>query len=166
MTDWTKDQLAKAYLENPDLVKFNSGLQPTTEPLHANSDRVKPERVVQQGVSEKDWQVTVIEYAHLKGWKVAHFRAAMTGRTYTNKKGEVKNVWVTPVQADGKGFFDLVLVRPPKILFVELKSTEGIINIDQQDWCRQIGLCQKRNRHISWDIWRPDDWDLVVKKLE
>ncbi len=58
------------------------------------------------GVSEKDWQSQFLELAHLAGWKCAHFRPAMTGRTYLNGAGEEKHIWVTAVQGDGKGFPD------------------------------------------------------------
>jgi hypothetical protein len=64
-------------------------------------------------MAEAELLDNVIELAHLFGWRVAHFRPAMT-----------KHGWRTPVSADGKGFVDLVLVRD-RTIFVELKSTKG-----------------------------------------
>lgn len=42
---------------------------------------------------ERQWQAQVIELARILGWRVAHFRPALT-----------KHGWRTPVQADGAGF--------------------------------------------------------------
>ena len=53
-------------------------------------------------ISEKTFQRQVIDLLHLFGYRVAHFMPAM------NAKGQ----WRTPVSADGKGFPDLVAVRP------------------------------------------------------
>ncbi len=117
-------------------------------------------------IKESDWQRTVIEYAHLRGWRVAHFRPGKTSRTYTNKRGEIKYVWVTPVQADGKGFFDLVLVRPPRIMFIELKSDKGKLTKEQENWCRLIANTQSENNCISWGVWRPADWEIVKRILD
>ena len=47
-------------------------------------------------MSERELQDAVIQLARLLGWRVAHFRPAMTTRG-----------WRTPVSADGAGFPDL-----------------------------------------------------------
>ena len=51
-------------------------------------------------ISEDDWQQTIIDCLRQFGWTVAHFRAAKT------EKG-----WRTPVQADGKGFPDIIALK-------------------------------------------------------
>ena len=102
-------------------------------------------------VSEKEWTKTVIDLAHAYKWRVAHFRPALT------KKG-----WRTPVQADGAGFPDLVLVRGDRLIFAELKTGKGKVTPEQWDW--YIALCSvayRREANIQAEIWRPRDFDEV-----
>lgn len=112
-------------------------------------------------LKEGDWQKQVIDYAQLRGWKVAHFRPAKTERG-----------WRTPVSADGKGFPDLVLVRPPEILFVELKADKGKLRAEQKDWLEKIERVEVEARHafreygvpifVQTYVWRPSDVDEVL----
>jgi len=99
--------------------------------------------------TENDFMTWVLMLAKLFGWKVAHFRAARTN------KG-----WRTPVQADGKGFPDLVLVKGDKLIFVELKSKKGKLSTEQRAWlqtlCHAATVC----------IWRPGDRESIQKILE
>ena len=73
-------------------------------------------------VSERDFQRTVIELAKVRGWLVYH---ALPART---KKG-----WRTLTQGD-VGFPDLVMVRPPRLIFAELKSEKGKMTVEQESW--------------------------------
>jgi len=97
---------------------------------------------------ERDWQKMVIDYAHLMGWHVAHFRTAQQGKR-----------WVTPVGADGAGFPDLCLVRE-RILFAELKGPRGVLRPDQVVWLEKI-----RAAGVEAHVWKPKDWETVVKVL-
>jgi hypothetical protein len=97
---------------------------------------------------EADWQRTVIEAAHVLGWRVGHFRKARTN------KG-----WRTPVSADGKGFPDLVLVRD-RIVYAELKSETGKPSLDQKAWRDAI-----LGAGGEWYLWRPGDWEEVQRVL-
>lgn len=101
--------------------------------------------------SENDWQRVVIDYAHLRGWHVAHFRGAWS------KDGER---YMTPVGADGKGFPDLCLVRE-RVVFAELKSETGKLSREQADWYNKLKAAEQE---VS--IWRPSDWNKIVKILE
>ena len=104
-------------------------------------------------ISEKDFLTTVIEYAQAHGWKVAHFRPGMTGRR-VGRDG--KPVWVTPVQGDGKGFPDLVLVRERVLIFAELKSQKGRVSKEQLGWLDAISpTC------AGAYCWRPEDWNEI-----
>lgn len=121
-------------------------------------------------VSEAEWQRTVIECAQVNGWTVAHFRPARTQRG-----------WRTPVEADGAGFPDLVLARPPELLFVELKSDTGVVRPEQQRWLdalsevegavnelvlqihgKDAGLTGPR---VEVHVWRPRDWGYARHRL-
>lgn len=50
------------------------------------------------------------------------------------------------------GFPDLVLVRPPLILFRELKSERGRLTDPQREWLRQL-----RESGQDVGVWRPSD---------
>lgn len=92
-------------------------------------------------MTERELQDAVIEMARLFGWRVAHFRVALT------KRG-----WRTPVAADGAGFPDLVLVRD-RVIYAELKGDGGRIRPDQQEW--RDALLEAGEEVY---LWRPDDW--------
>jgi hypothetical protein len=98
-------------------------------------------------VTESQLQSAVIECARLLGWRCAHFRPAKTERG-----------WRTPVQGDGKGFPDLVLVhmRQRRVLFVELKSAAGVVAAEQQDWLQRLMFAAGPNLGVY--LWRPADW--------
>lgn len=93
-------------------------------------------------MTEAELQTGVIELARLLGYRVAHFRPAKT-----------EQGWRTPVQADGKGFPDLVLVGRGRVLFVELKSDKGIKSPDQEAW--QSSLDDAGALVFTW---RPSMW--------
>jgi VRR-NUC domain len=97
--------------------------------------------------TEAEWQRTVIEYAQLRKWRVAHFRPART-----------EQGWRTPVQADGAGFPDLVMVRNGELIVAELKSERGQLSAAQSEWLeafRRVGGV------TGVYLWRPADWPEV-----
>lgn len=102
-------------------------------------------------LTEAAWQAQVLALAKLCGWRVAHFRPAMT------QSGR----WVTPVQADGKGFPDLVLVRGGVLLVVELKAERGRLSDEQAAWLTAF----RGVPGVRVEVWRPADWDAVVAAL-
>jgi hypothetical protein len=99
---------------------------------------------------EQSFQAVVVETARLAGWRVAHFRPART-----------KYGWKTPVTADGAGWPDLVLVRPPRIIFAELKSEQGKVTPNQTEWLDVLRLLPQ----VETFLWRPSNWDAVVETL-
>lgn len=94
-------------------------------------------------MSEKELTRLVIQLARLLKWRSAHFRPAML------RSGK----WVTPVQGDGKGFPDLVLVRPPRLLFVELKVGKNRMTPEQVAWMTDLAELPG----VECYVWRPDD---------
>ena len=92
-------------------------------------------------MSEQELSDKVIELAHLFGWRIAHFRPAMT-----------KHGWRTPVAADGKGFPDLVMVKD-RVVFLELKSTRGSLTDEQVQWQEALTLAGAEHHVV-----RPQDW--------
>jgi len=103
-------------------------------------------------LKERDFQNQVIELARLKGWLVAHFRPGMM------RSGN----WVTPVQADGAGFPDLVMVHPEagRVVFAEIKSSAGRLTRAQKRWLAALEMTP-----AEVYCWRPQDWDNIVAIL-
>lgn len=100
--------------------------------------------------TEADLQRAVLKAMKLTEWWVVHFKGAM-----------VHGRWMTPFQADGKGFFDLVAMRGPRLLFVELKGPNGIIEPDQKLWLAKAKQIPGAEVHV----WRPNDRDLIAETL-
>jgi len=59
------------------------------------------------------------------------------------------------------GFPDLVLVRPPRTIFVELKIEDGFLTPDQQRWQQLLCECPG----VRYHLWRPCDWPEIEKVL-
>lgn len=101
-------------------------------------------------MTEAQLQDAVIDAARLLGWRISHFRPART-----------EHGWRTPVQGH-VGFPDLVLLRPPRLLFVELKATRGTPNHDQAVWLNSLDTVPG----VETFVWRPADWQLgTVEEL-
>ena len=103
-------------------------------------------------MSEADLLESVIDLAHVFGWTVAHFRPARV------MKNGIET-WRTPVEADGKGFPDLVLARETPngfadIIFAELKSERGKLTIEQKMWLQLLG----KNPAVRCFVWPPSNW--------
>ncbi|MCR4340923.1 MAG: VRR-NUC domain-containing protein [Gemmatimonadaceae bacterium] len=96
-------------------------------------------------MTERELQTAVIDLARLLGWKVAHFRPALTA------KG-----WRTPVEADGAGYPDLTLAHPKqrRLLFVELKAKGGRLSEPQVDWLDTL----TDTECCECYCWLPVDW--------
>lgn len=94
------------------------------------------------GIKEEQFFAQVIQLAHIFGWRVAHFRPAMT-----------KWGWRTAVSADGAGFPDCVFVRE-RVIYAELKSKTGQLTAEQYEWLE--GLAGAGQEVY---LWRPDDME-------
>lgn len=104
--------------------------------------------------SERDWQTTVLQYAALRGWKHYHDQATNAPRRCTGC-GAIRHL-----PRNAPGWPDLVLVRRPDVLFVELKSDSGKVDDDQQAWIDELRACGQRVY-----VWRPADWPEVERVL-
>lgn len=107
-------------------------------------------------IRESDFTTTVIQYAQLHGWRVAHFRTVRVQR----KNGQA--YYETPVQGDGKGWPDLVLVHPKRrlVIYAELKVGKNTLTPEQEEWC---GDLQEANQIVR--VWKPEDWDSIEATL-
>lgn len=117
---------------------------PKAKPFGSQSNQ----RKLALAMSEDDLQKSVIDLAHLYGWKVAHFRSARV----TRKDGTT--YWQTPVAADGEGFPDLIMIRKNRILAVELKRERGKAESAQIEWLHLFML----TRRVEAYLWKPSSW--------
>lgn len=91
-------------------------------------------------LSEKAWQEQVVELATLYRW--AHFHPFDMRRS-------------------DAGWPDLVLVRPPELVFVELKTDKGRLRPGQRTWLALLEACG-----AEVHVWRPRDFDAVHARLK
>jgi len=92
--------------------------------------------------SEESFQRRVLEFARLMGWSAYH--------TFDSRRSQ-------------PGFPDLVLVRPPRVLFCELKRDDAPrqLPLHQAWWQAQLERCPG----VEMYVWRPKQWDEVQRIL-
>lgn len=95
--------------------------------------------------TEKQFLEKVAEAAQYLGWRVAHWRPAWTTKGYR-----------TPVQFDGKGFFDLILVRGDRLIMAEVKAERGNLTLEQLDW---HNLLKETKAEVY--IFKPSQWQEI-----
>jgi hypothetical protein len=98
--------------------------------------------------TEVQFMEQVVELAHLKGWRVCHFRP---GRTASG--------WRTAVSFDAQGWPDLCLVRE-RVVCAELKSEHGVLSTLQSDWITALEAAK-----AEVYVFRPSDWPKVERVL-
>jgi hypothetical protein len=59
------------------------------------------------------------------------------------------------------GLPDLVLVKPPRVVFLELKSDKGRVRPEQQIWLDALEQCDT----LTSALVRPDDLSTVIDYL-
>lgn len=101
-------------------------------------------------MKEKDLTKAVIARARAHGWLVAHFRTAQSQSGH----------WITPVQGDGAGFPDLILLRGPRGLAIELKIRHNKPTSQQHRWIHAF-------QEVGWDAWvlTDKDWPDRVNEI-
>jgi len=92
-------------------------------------------------VTEAELQRATIELGRLLGYRVTHFRVALT------RKG-----WRTPVEGD-VGFPDLVLVGRGRVLYRELKVGRNRLTVEQGEWLEALEAAG-----CDVGVWRELDW--------
>lgn len=89
---------------------------------------------------ESQFQEQVVELATLYGWK--HFHVYDSRRT-------------------DPGWPDLILVRVPELLAVELKTQRGRLSPAQEQWIHDLMDCG-----IETYVWRPSHFDAIHERLK
>lgn len=91
-------------------------------------------------VTEAQWQNTVVEAAELFGWWLFH--------DHDPRRNQA-------------GFPDLVLIRPPRVVFVELKRETGKVSKAQAEVLGLLADCPGVESRVA----RPSDWPSLVEWL-
>lgn len=91
-------------------------------------------------VTEKGFQSQILDLARLCGWRVYH--------THDSRRS-------------APGFPDLVMVRPPVVLFAELKSESGVVRPEQREWLGALRGCED----VKAKLWRPSSWPEIEEVL-
>lgn len=60
-----------------------------------------------------------------------------------------------------RGFPDLVLVRPPRVVLAELKTERGNTTPDQERWLELLRGCPG----VETFLWRPDELEAIAMLL-
>jgi hypothetical protein len=110
-----------------------------TSPRSDQQERAAPP--MPYGVTEAQWQRTVIEIARTYGWQTMHHLIS---------------------RGTSPGWPDLVIASHARrrLLFVELKSDKGRIRPEQRYWLRLLDACGQEA-----GLWRPRDQDDVIGAL-
>jgi hypothetical protein len=91
-------------------------------------------------LTEKQWLRQVTDLAHLYRWRTFH-------------------PWLS-IRSE-RGWPDLALVRPPRLVLAELKTDHGKVTLPQQEWLDLLGACSGVEVHL----WRPSDFNDLVEVL-
>ena len=113
--------------------------------------RIEAEGLTQ---TERQFQDEVIQHAQLMGYKVAHFR------TVRVQRADGSCYYCTPAVADGEGWPDLVICKPPKLFIVELKVGRNKLSDTQAVWLDMLAACG-----IDAGVLRPETWEEFRESL-
>jgi len=119
--------------------------------LHKPSPQTRVRK--RASMRESEFQLQVIEYAQIHKWRVAHFRP---GRVLRGGK----EIYETPIGADGRGFPDLLMLRGERAIVAELKIPPNDTTPEQDDWLKSFNAA-----HVTAVVWRPDDWPEIERVL-
>lgn len=100
-------------------------------------------------VTEAVYQAVIVKVARHHGWHVVH--------TYRTKVGPGQ--WRTATTENGVP--DLMLMRPPSLVFLEVKAQKGTAAPEQIAWIADAQACTGVEAYIV----RPTDWSSVAELL-
>lgn len=91
-------------------------------------------------ITERDFQRQVMDLAGILGWTIYH---------------PMLSKW------SERGWPDLAMVRPPRLILAELKRESGRTSIHQDRWLALLRDCPG----IEVYLWRPSDLDTIAEAL-
>lgn len=100
---------------------------------------------------EGDWLVAVGEALDWLGWSWIHHRPGRTG-----------SGWVTATQGNAAaGEPDILAIRVPRVLWLELKTDKGRVSPEQEDWLARL----KDSGQEAHLIRLPREWDRLMELI-
>ncbi|HET7486857.1 MAG TPA: VRR-NUC domain-containing protein [Acidimicrobiales bacterium] len=97
-------------------------------------------RSLNMATSERDFQGYVTDLADVGRWLWFHDHDARRNRA---------------------GLPDIIAVRAPRLVFLELKSMKGALRPAQEEWLDQLGTCTSVEAHVL----HPDEADRALEVL-
>jgi len=94
-------------------------------------------------VSEATFQRQVEDLLTIHGWATFH---DLTGKTSGNA---------------AKGFPDIIAIRGPRLIALELKTQNGRVTAEQTEWIARFDRVETTDAHIV----RPADFDVLEARL-
>ena len=91
-------------------------------------------------LSEKEWLRQVVDLARILGWEPYH-------------------AWLSIHSP--RGWPDLALCRPPRLILAELKREKGVLSSPQGRWIGLLRGCPGVEVHV----WRPSELDAIAEVL-
>lgn len=105
-------------------------------------------------ISERRFQGQVVRLAEMLGWRVWHDNATNAPRACVVCRAP------QAVVRNAAGLPDLILIRRPRVVWVELKSQRGKLTDDQWRYLEEL----KASRQEAY-CWRPSDWRTIERIL-
>lgn len=93
-------------------------------------------------ITERQWQDAIVKTAKQFGYSVYHTEFSIRS---------------------SPGFPDLVIVKPPRVIFAELKSAKGKVSPAQQGWLDLLGDCDGVESYL-WQV-GADDLEAIARIL-
>lgn len=115
--------------------------------------RLTPEERAHRAISEKDFQKQITDLAEMYGWQWRHFKDSRKAVKRGDKTFLVGD-------DDAKGWPDLVIVRPPELLIVEVKKELGKVTPEQEVWLGLLDACG-----VETMVARPSNFDDLTHRL-
>jgi hypothetical protein len=106
--------------------------------------------LAQARAKELECEQTILSAAKIAGW-----------RRHGERPAQSRKKWSTPIKGD-PGWPDLVLVRGPVMLCVELKRHPNTVDPEQLEWLRVLG---KVPGVWALLVWVPEDMDAFNEAL-
>lgn len=105
---------------------------------------------MEKGISETAFSSQVEDLLKMFGWHWCHFRPALTGAG-----------WRTAM-IGSKGVPDYIAVRPPRLIFAELKDEVKPTTPEQDVW---LELLSRVGENVEVYLWRPSEIEEVEEIL-
>jgi hypothetical protein len=105
-------------------------------------------------LAERQFHAQVVELATWLRWHCWHDRATNMPRACRACHAPLDFARNDP------GWPDLILIRRPRVLFVELKSDRGRLTDAQAQMLAELRACKQEVY-----VWRPRDWSKIEKIL-